>query len=338
MLTALHIDDPAFDDAVWQQYFDLMIEFKNRFGSLLFSRSAEEMKRRTLNRLRLDGHYFDMVIRDEDRLVGWAVCNVFGPDSPTPFGFIGCDILPDVDPGPFAVVLARNLAPFFTANRIADSRIMATNPRTVAVADALGAKRLNRMDSYRLSRKDANVAVIREWLETYPRRFPPLKLVFFEDVPDRYMDGYIDLYRQFSEDMPRESEELWPFTMTAAEVRKREAQRKANNTHLYICALVDTDDRVVGHTNGVISADNPRDMYQAMTGIARDYRGRGLSKWLKAALFVKVGEDFPANEYVSSEMRAVNEPILAVNRQMGYKLRSQGFECQVVPAMLERFL
>ncbi|MGD8921634.1 MAG: hypothetical protein PVH24_00140, partial [Candidatus Zixiibacteriota bacterium] len=206
MLTALHIDDPAFDDAVWQQYFDLMTELQNRFGSLLFSRSAEEMKRRVLNRLRVDSYYFDMVVRDGDRLVGWAQCNVFGPDSPTPFGFIGCNILPDVDPGPFAAVLARNLAPIFKANRIADSRIMASNPRTVAVADALGAKRLNRMDSYRLSRKEANIALMRQWLETYSKQFPSLKLVFFEDVPDRYMDDYIELYRQFSEDMPRETE------------------------------------------------------------------------------------------------------------------------------------
>ena len=57
MLTALHIYDPAFDDSVWQQYFDLLTEFQNRFGSMLFSRSAEELKRRVLDRLGVDSHF-----------------------------------------------------------------------------------------------------------------------------------------------------------------------------------------------------------------------------------------------------------------------------------------
>ena len=86
---------------------------------------------------------------------------------------------------------------------------------------------------------------------------------------------------------------------------------------------------MIGHSNASISGPHPKDVYQSLTGIASGHRGQGLSRWLKAALFKKVVEDFPTLESLTTDMRAVNEPIQKVNAQIGYELLSQGHEYRI---------
>jgi hypothetical protein len=129
--------------------------------------------------------------------------------------------------------------------------------------------------------------------------------------------------------MPQEREEELPFVLDRNNLRRFEETRRAARSHLYTVALLDETGTMIGHSNAFISDSNPEDVYQAMTGIDRAFRGRGLSRWLKAALFTKVGGDFPANVSFTTDMRAVNEPILRVNAQMGYELQSSGHEYRI---------
>jgi len=95
---------------------------------------------------------------------------------------------------------------------------------------------------------------------------------------------------------------------------------------------------MIGHSNAVIVEDDPSDVFQAMTGVNREYRGRGLSRWLKALLFFKVGADFPANKTMTTIMRAANAPIQKVNAEMGYVPLSSGHEFDLSADGLRRFL
>lgn len=95
---------------------------------------------------------------------------------------------------------------------------------------------------------------------------------------------------------------------------------------------------MIGHSNALIAEADPSDAYQAVTGVNREYRGCGLSRWLKAALFFKVGEDFPANKTMTTVMRATNAPIQKVNAEMGYALQSSGYEFDVTAEGLRRYL
>jgi hypothetical protein len=139
-------------------------------------------------------------------------------------------------------------------------------------------------------------------------------------------------------EMPTERKTQKQFKMTVDEVKQDLEWRRKNNMYVYTYTLFDINGTMIGHTNAMINGNDPSDAYQAMTGVNREYRGRGLSRWLKAALFFKVGEDFSSNETMTTDMRATNVPIQKVNAEMGYSLISSGYEFEISVEGLSKFL
>lgn len=320
------IFDNDFSDSHWQRTFQLLVKLHEKYDSAIATDDWSALKERSASYRNINPNYFHFVTLHDNDVVGWLNGEVRkGPDGKT-VAFCRFDTLYEDPPPDYATATAAALADIVGRSDCSTLYFMAANQRTARLADSWSATRFCRLDRYRLFRSKANYDVINSWLEEYPRRFPELKAVLMETVPDNLIDDYIELWRSFVEDMPKEGELSIPFTLTKEEWRRREVWRRTGGQHMYVIALVNEKGRMIGHTNGFISEQNPTEMYQAMTGIAASYRGKGLSKWLKATLFTKVGEDFPNNEYLVTDMRAVNEPIHAVNTQMGFELISQGFE------------
>jgi len=71
-----------------------------------------------------------------------------------------------------------------------------------------------------------------------------------------------------------------------------------------------------------LSLKRPQEMYQHMTGVMERYRGLGLSKWLKAAMYKKLISDFPELEKIVTWTHPDNHPSKELSKQMGYKMRS----------------
>jgi hypothetical protein len=120
------------------------------------------------------------------------------------------------------------------------------------------------------------------------------------------------------------------------EIRRQAQWRRENDNPAYFCLLFNEKSEMVAVSSVDINLNNTREIEQKMTGVARSYRGRGLAKWLKAAMFVKLHEEFPDNEVLTTFMRAVNDPILSINARMGFELEQQGFEFQLTRKNLEK--
>ena len=58
---------------------------------------------------------------------------------------------------------------------------------------------------------------------------------------------------------------------------------------------------------------------QNLTGVQEKYRGRGLGKWLKAELLLRMKEKFPEWVYVATGNDETNAPMLSINERMGFK-------------------
>jgi RimJ/RimL family protein N-acetyltransferase len=70
-------------------------------------------------------------------------------------------------------------------------------------------------------------------------------------------------------------------------------------------------------------------VHQGFTGVRTDGRGRGLGKWLKAAMLLHVCEVYPNLEWVVTENAGSNAPMLAINTRMGFRLYKAGTEYQI---------
>ncbi len=77
---------------------------------------------------------------------------------------------------------------------------------------------------------------------------------------------------------------------------------------------------------------------QGMTGVKEEYRGRGLGKWLKAAMLLKVREEFPQVKVVSTRNASSNAAMLSINDRLGSRSHKEGTVGQITVEALEAYL
>lgn len=334
----LDVSAPDFDDTRWQKYQELLSELNRRYQSPFSQTPPAELKQRNLSFLESMQNYHRFVISQSDQFVGWADFQVRNAGTPQQAARFHYDALYDDPPSALVVQLGAEIKRLLTDYGCSSTFLSAVDSRGSALARAWGARELSRISRYQLVRSDANSEVIESWLTELPMRNPELGLRIFRTMPEEYVEGFAKLLNQFMNDMPKERESEKPFHVDADELRRRWIWREKNDVRVYTAVLLDCKDQPVAFSYCSISLYDPTDAHQAMTGVERSYRGRDLSKWLKAVLFREVGRDFPDNKTMTTEMRAVNEPIQRVNRQMGYQQRSDGAEFEITRDGLTRTL
>jgi GNAT superfamily N-acetyltransferase len=60
-------------------------------------------------------------------------------------------------------------------------------------------------------------------------------------------------------------------------------------------------------------------IHQAFTGVRPDARGRGLGKWIKAAMLLHLRDLYPEARWVATDNAGSNAPMLKINRALGFK-------------------
>jgi GNAT superfamily N-acetyltransferase len=129
-----------------------------------------------------------------------------------------------------------------------------------------------------------------------------------------------ELSRNTMADTPGAEEEVFPpFELW------RKGFLEVESTRLD-CILIAVDgDRWAGFT---LLAPNPANgsMYNGGTGVAREYRGRGLALALKL-LSIRKARELGA-PYMRTDNHAKNAPMLAINRKLGYVPRPGTYQLQ----------
>ena len=75
---------------------------------------------------------------------------------------------------------------------------------------------------------------------------------------------------------------------------------------------------IAGATSVMIDLRNPELGYQHMTGVVREYRGKGFGLWLKSMMYFRLREDYPQRKFVSTDTLSGNIYMQHVNAQLGY--------------------
>src|SRR5207237_8988504 len=73
-------------------------------------------------------------------------------------------------------------------------------------------------------------------------------------------------------------------------------------------------------TDGVKAWPEEGYVRQQCTGVGPAARGRGLGKWIKAAMLQHVRESHPETFYLTTENAGSNAAMLAINRSLGFRL------------------
>ncbi|MFZ5980163.1 MAG: hypothetical protein ACOYVF_05980 [Candidatus Zixiibacteriota bacterium] len=338
MLKIVEIASIASADERWQAYHRLMAHLKKEFGSLYQMHNGEELKKSVLSFIAREQNYDRVLICENDRLVGWADTKVFNAGTPDELLSIRFDSVYDI----FPVELSRVLAQYFYRGllkyNIPHLFFISQDKRLIQIALGWGGRKMHRNDEYVLYRKRANIALMKSWLEEIPARNPDLKLRFFPETLEEYFEPFARVLSRCLNDMPQEGDDHITFLVSVEDLKGQVAWRRENGIPSYKYVLFDQRNEIIGLTMVEMRAKYPQEASQAMTGVLESYRGRGLAKWLKAAMFFKVGEDFPENVKITTMMRAVNLPMQHINLKMGYVLEREGMEMKVTGVSLAGFL
>ncbi len=196
--------------------------------------------------------------------------------------------------------------------------ITSHNGRNDFLETELGAIIGGQTETFELDVTKVDHQKMEEWVATNATKYPQYQLKLYEYLPDELIEEYASVFTELLHDMPAQSE-LGSATVTPEQVKTRQETSRPYNRCAYRYLLFNEAGKIIAKTNVAINKNHPQNMYQFMTGVLKDYRGLGLSKWLKGAMFLRLVKDFPSLEKIMTETHPTNAGSKEVSRQMGYQ-------------------
>ena len=93
-----------------------------------------------------------------------------------------------------------------------------------------------------------------------------------------------------------------------------------------------------GMTEVTWHPSRPQILQQGMTGVLREYQGRGLGRWLKAAMLEMILRDRPEARVVRTGNADSNAPMLKINSELGFRPHESRYVWQVETARVLAYL
>ena len=120
-------------------------------------------------------------------------------------------------------------------------------------------------------------------------------------------------------DAPRDEgweDETW----TAEEIRSFEAARRAQGTEWWTAIVRHTPSgAIAAYTELFWNPNNPAVVSQGDTGVLPAHRNRGLGRWLKAAMVLRLLAERPGVRFIRTGNADSNQPMLSINYAMGFR-------------------
>jgi mycothiol synthase len=135
--------------------------------------------------------------------------------------------------------------------------------------------------------------------------------------PDDLLHDFIAA-RDVMNDAPR-PEGLGESHFSVEELRAVEdASAAAHQDWWNIGVRHDPSGELVGLTELYLPANRPWMAFQGDTGVRPDHRGHGLGAWMKAVNHLRLADERPKVEWVQTWNAESNEPMLRINRALGF--------------------
>ncbi|MFW9923935.1 MAG: GNAT family N-acetyltransferase [Candidatus Thorarchaeota archaeon] len=167
---------------------------------------------------------------------------------------------------------------------------------------------------------DVNWELMEEWRKQGRERGEKegRYLQWFEKCPEDIIEDYCNMYTETMNQQPLgEIEGRAKITPESRRITEQRFEKLGYIWHAVITR--EKDGKISGVTDVTFIPDRPYKIYQELTGVLMDYRGKGLGKWLKSEMLFFLRKKYPDVKYISTGNANSNAPMLAINIKMGFK-------------------
>ncbi|NPD88000.1 MAG: GNAT family N-acetyltransferase [Asgard group archaeon] len=207
-----------------------------------------------------------------------------------------------------------------------------------AFLNAIGAQIVLSGVENRLNFADIDWKMIEEWETEGPNRSPKTKLESFYSIPSEIIEPYSKIYSETLNQQPLGDLDVSDIIYTPESLREMERrQSELGRKHLTFIT-VEPDDEISGLTEMLYIPERKNMITQLLTGVKQEYRGRGLGKWLKATMLLRIKEEFPDVNIITTDNATTNAPMLSINDRLGFKVYKEGITGQMKTEDLGKYL
>ncbi|MHA2276989.1 MAG: GNAT family N-acetyltransferase, partial [Candidatus Kariarchaeaceae archaeon] len=169
-------------------------------------------------------------------------------------------------------------------------------------------------------------------------RISGIKLQHYTRIPEEITDKFLSFFTETVNQTPRQDLDLNDFVYTKEMLRKEEEDaERIGRVKIRLLAIEENDD-ISGFTEIVYLPETKVRATQGLTSVKKEYRERGLGKMVKAAMLLKIKNEFPEVEYVMTDNATDNAPMLAINQKLGFKFHKETVAAQITPEKLGDYL
>lgn len=172
----------------------------------------------------------------------------------------------------------------------------------------------------RLKLSEVDWAMVERWCAEGQERSPHTRLDIYDGpLPDAILEDYAPQLTSLLNTMPFEGLDIGKIAVTPAIIREWDERMALGGEVLHTVMTHEADGVLSGITDVGWAPYRRTLLFQRFTGVRPDARGRGLGKWIKAAMLLHMRKLYSDLEWVATDNAHSNGPMLKINRTLGFK-------------------